>query len=153
MVDDVASRRPQMRMFLWRLAATGSPQHDQVDALCLRQVARDVAGLTFKLPRLDFRAERTHQLLRFGERLCTLLELSFHKCALAIGRKPVTTGTARSHFQAGSMRWAANEKEEELGAVELDLAFHRLNQAFGIESVDEHEYSQRLQPIFCLAFA
>ena len=142
-----------MRVSLWRLAATCSPQHDQVDTLRLRQVAHDVAGLTFKLPRLDFRPALTRQLLRFGECLPTLLELSFRKCALAIGRQSVTTGPARSHLQARSVRRAANEKEEYLGVAELDLAFYRLDHAFRIESVDEHEYSHRLQPIFCLMFA
>jgi hypothetical protein len=98
-------------MPLRRLAATGSPQYDELDTLGFRGFAHDMAGLTFKLPRLDFSSDPARQLLRLRQGLRTLGELSLDESALTIGRLLVTTRPSWRHLQPGSVRWAANENK------------------------------------------
>lgn len=136
-----------MRVALWRRAAAGSSEYDQINTLSCRELAHYVAGLTVKLPRLNSRRDLTRQLLRLRERMRTPFELCLGESALTIGRLPVTTGPARCQLEPRPRPEAANEYEKELGLSKRDLAFQRMEQPFSVESVDEHEYAQRVQPL------
>jgi hypothetical protein len=90
-------------------AAAGTPHRDQVCALCFRKLAHNTAGLTVKLPRLDYRSQPTRRLLRLRKCLGATFDFRFGERALTMRRQLVAAGSAGRKLEARPRPDPANE--------------------------------------------